>query len=180
MRDAAQPAAAPAKTAEPVRLQFQSLPQTFSELQSMPEAALKTPQATAALTVMALCVWPTNREEAKRMLAFLSGPRTRTNMDWQFIADRFMDGVDYVPRSYFEGATPENDYTPDRPYTLLVYDDPNGPVEENYSSVMLKSGGADSKRKLTLRKKPSTGQYFLWEQYLLSGIRKPVSRDEWA
>ena len=42
------------------------------------------------------------------------------------------------------------------------------------------SGGADSARQIKLRTKPSTGQWFLWEQFLLADIRKPVSADPWA
>ena len=42
----------------------------------------------------------------------------------------------------------------------------------------VKSGGADSPRQVVLRSKPSTGQWFLWDQFLLSGIRKPKSQDE--
>ena len=40
--------------------------------------------------------------------------------------------------------------------------------------------GADSARQIRLRTKPSTGQWFLWEQFLLSDIRVPVSADPWA
>lgn len=161
-------------------LHFEKIPETLEELKALPEADLKTPYASAALTVLALCVWPQDKEESKKMLMFLSGPKQLTPMDWQFISDRFMNGVDYIPRSYFKGAVPENDYTPDQPYTLVVYDDPYTPDDKNYVSVMLQSGGADSKRKVTLRLKPSTGQYFLWDEFLLPGIRTPKSRDEWA
>ncbi|WP_442872029.1 DUF6935 domain-containing protein [Blautia sp.] len=40
--------------------------------------------------------------------------------------------------------------------------------------------GADSPRPLKLRNKPSTGQWFLWEQQLLTGIRIPKEADPWA
>ena len=40
--------------------------------------------------------------------------------------------------------------------------------------------GADSPRPLKLRMKPSTGQWFLWEQQLLAGIRIPKAADPWA
>ncbi len=162
------------------QLQIERLPLNLAELQAMPESDLKNPYATAALTVLALNVWPKDKEEAKKMLTFLSGPKQLTPMDWQFINDRFMNGVDYIPRSYFEGATPDNDYTPYEPFTLTIYDDPYTPDDKSYVSVMLQSGGADSKRKVTLRLKPSTGQYFLWDEFLLPGIRAPKSRDEWA
>jgi hypothetical protein len=53
-------------------------------------------------------------------------------------------------------------------------------AEEGYKKFDVKSGGADSPRQVVLRSKPSTGQWFLWDQFLLSGIRKPKSQDEWA
>ena len=160
--------------------QFNKLPANFDELKAMPEAGLKTPYETAVLTVLALCVWPYYKEESKKMLSFLSGPKQLTPMDWQFISDRFMNGVDYIPRSYFEGSNPDNNYTPDQPYTIVIYDDPYTPADKSYVSVMLQSGGADSKRKITLRFKPSTEQYFLWDEFLLPGIRIPKGQDEWT
>ena len=102
-------------------------------------------------------------------------------MDKQFIADRFRD-KDYVPRSYFEGATPQNNYEPNRPYKLVIAENPysRDQLKDGYLTLHVKSGGADSARQIKLRTKPSTGQWFLWEQFLLADIRKPVSADPWA
>ena len=99
----------------------------------------------------------------------------------QFLADRFRD-KDYVPRSYFSGATPENNYEPSEPYTLTFFENPYSRenFSEGYLTLHIKSGGADSARQIKLRTKPSTGQWFLWEQFLLSDIRKPAAADPWA
>lgn len=156
-----------------------ALPRTLAELQAMPEGRLQSPQHTAALTVAALCLWSENREEAKAMLTYLAGPRGMTGQDWQFINDRFMDGRAYIPRSYFAGATVDNGYTPSLPYVLPMWDDPYT-AEPGYAGVLLQSAGADSKRKVVLRQKPSTGQWFLWQQELLAGIRVPKAEDPWA
>ena len=101
-------------------------------------------------------------------------------MEKQFIRDRFMDGKDYLPRSYFSGAAPENNYQPSEPLTLVFRDRANQPVEKEYRILEISSGGADSPRTVTLRQKPSTGEWFLWDQALLAGIRIPKSQDEWA
>lgn len=53
-------------------------------------------------------------------------------------------------------------------------------MEQGYLTLHIRSGGADSPRQIKLRQKPSTGQWFLWEQFLLSDIRPPVSADPWA
>ena len=159
---------------------FQALPQTLEELKALPQSALRTPEDTAALTVAALCVYPKDPAACYAMLDYLRGPRPLSPMEKQFIRDRFMDGKDYIPRSYFLGAVPENDYTPAQPYTVAVTDSASPIAEAGYKKLDLRSGGADSPRSVLLRTKPSTGQWFLWEQTLLAGIRPPVSQDEWA
>lgn len=159
---------------------FERLPKTLDELKALPEASLDSPYKTAALTVAALCLWPENRDEAWEMLRYISGPREMTPYERQFINDRFTDGKDYIPRSYFDGAVPENDYTPGMPYTLRLFDDVYSHADERYSSVLLVSGGADTPRNITLRAKPSEGKWYLWEQFILVGTREPVSSDPWA
>jgi len=119
--------------------------------------------------------------EAIKMLEFLSGPRGVSAYEKQFIADRFRD-KDYVPRSYFAGATPDNNYEPSTPYTLNIFENPysRDNFNEGYLTLHVNSGGADSARQIKLRTKPSTGEWFLWEQFLLADIRKPVEEDPWA
>ena len=117
------------------------------------------------------------------MLNYLRGPRPLSPMDVSFIKDRFMDGVDYIPRSYLNGTSPDNDYTPNVPYSVTVIE--LSPSREQFSQgylrLYLRSSGADSERFLDLRHKPSTDQWFLWEfGGLLSGIRIPKSKDAWA
>lgn len=157
------------------------MPVNLAQMQAMPEADLKKPENTAALTIAALCVYPVDKEAACEMLNFLHGPKGLSAYDKQFIADRFRD-KDYVPRSYFEGAAPENNYEPKVPYTLNFFENPYSRtnIAEGYLTLHINSGGADSARQIKLRQKPSTGQWFLWEQFLLADVRKPVSADPWA
>ena len=61
-----------------------------------------------------------------------------------------------------------------------MYEQPNSRVDDNLVTLWLKSGGADTERQITLRKKVSTGEWFLWGQNLLVGIREPKSQDPWA
>ena len=162
------------------QITWNQLPKTLEELQALPQADLKTPEGTAALTVAALAVYPTNPEECYRMLDFLRGPRPLSSYERQFIRDRFMDGKDYLMKSFFKGATPNNNYTPDVSYVLEFSDNVAPIAEEGYKRLDIKSGGADTPRPITLRLKPSTGQWFLWDQIILAGIRVPVSQDPWA
>ena len=112
------------------------------------------------------------------MLDFLRGPRPLSVMDKQFIADRFRD-KDYVPRSYFEGATPANNYLPSEPYTVVVSDNPYSYQNESYATLYIRSGGADSLRSVQMRL-AKDGKWYLWEQFLLADIRQPESMNPWA
>lgn len=45
--------------------------------------------------------------------------------------------------------------------------------------LFIRSGGADNPRQIDLRK-AKDGKWYLWEQYILSDIRKPESSNPWA
>ncbi|MBR5310685.1 MAG: hypothetical protein IKU42_06140 [Oscillospiraceae bacterium] len=158
---------------------FDAIPTGFEDFVSLPECSMDTPFKTAALTVLALCFYPKDSELSFKMLDYLRGPRPLSGFDKSFIKDRFMDGKDYVPRSYFSGATPENDYTPAVPYKITVSENPYSYTNEGYAKLLIRSGGADSQREVLLRK-AKDGKWYLWEQYLLSDIRQPESANPWA
>ena len=162
---------------------YENLPSDVSQLQALPEASLNDPFAVASLVVLAFCEYSNNKDAAIAMLNFLKGPESLSPRDIQFIRDRFMDGNDYIARSYFKGATPANNYEPNKPYTIEVEENPysRDQFSEGYLKLFLKSGGADSPREIKLRHKPSTDQWFLWSyEGLLSGIRIPAAKDAWA
>ena len=157
---------------------FADVPSTYEGFTALPQAAMSTPFDTAAMTVIALCAWPLDAELSTRMLNFLRGPRPLSNMDISFIKDRFYD-KDYVPRSYFKGSTPENDYTPQAPYTITVSENPYSYQNKSYATLYIRSGGADNPRQVQLRQ-AKDGKWYLWEQFLLAGIRQPESTNPWA
>lgn len=162
---------------------FDRLPENLDQLKALPGSDLKDPYYTAALTVLALCEFPKDEEACYAMLNYLKGPRPLSQMEKNFINDRFMDGVDYVPRSYLEGTSPDNDYTPTTPYTVIVkeFAHSRDNFGDGYLRLFIRSSGADSERFLDLRYKPSTQQWFLWEfSGILLGIRIPKSTDVWA
>lgn len=158
---------------------FTKLPESVSELQALPEATLDSPFKTAALSLLALCAYGADKATGIEMLNFLKGPRPLSNQEISFLDDRFRDGQWYVPFSYFKGATPENNYTPTEPFTVEISSNPNSAVNEGYMTLWLKSGGADSPRQFSLRMK-GDGRWFLWEQFIMVGIRAPKSQDPWA
>ena len=160
------------------RVVIGDMPENLEQFKALPPAAMTSPFDTAALTVVAFTYYPINKELSLEMLDFLKGPKPLSPMEKQFIADRFLD-KGYVPRSYFEGAKPENDYEPSEPYTIVVSENPYSYQNEGYATLYMTSGGADSPRSVQLRK-AKDGKWYLWEQYLLADIRKPESANPWA
>lgn len=162
-------------------IMLNGLPKTLEELKAMPQAGLNNPEEVAALTVAALALYPENPTETERMLDFLRGPRPLNGIDKQFIRDRFR-GKEYLMRSYFYGSSPENNYIPEMPYRVMISENAysRSQIGEGYLTLYVACSGADSPRPLKLRNKPSTGQWFLWEQQLLTGIRIPQEADPWA
>ncbi len=158
---------------------FTALPTNVAELQALPEASLDSAFKTTALTIAALCRYEQNPDEAIEMLNFLKGPEDVSTYEKQFIRER-MDGKMYKARSFFAGATPQNGYTPSTPYTITVSENPYSFDNENWATLYVTSGGADNPRPIKLRKKPSTGQWFLNDIQCLADIRVPVEEDPWA
>lgn len=160
---------------------FERLPKNLQEMKELEYASLSKPEYAPALFLAAVKAYVIDKEAAYEMIQFLQGPREFTNADKQFIRDRMMDKADYIVESYFKGSTVENNYTPTLPYTVSLTENPYSYSEEGYVKLFLKSAGADSARPIKVRLKPSTGQWFLWEQSsILMGIRVPVSKNPWA
>lgn len=161
-----------------VSVVFAQIPQNQAELAALPQAAMQTPFDTAALFVAAMVVYPHNANEALAMINFLKGPQPLSSYDQQFIADRMRD-KHYLPASYFNGASPQNNYQPTEPYTVVVSENPYSYDEQSYAKLYLQSSGADSPRPIKLRL-AKDGKWYLWEQFLLADIRKPEADNPWA
>ena len=158
---------------------FSALPMSLDDLKALPEASLDSAFKTTALTVLALCRYETDPSAALEMLDFLKGPEQVSTYEKQFIAER-LKGKGYKARSFLAGATPENGYQPTTPYTITVSENPYSFDNENWATLYVTSSGADDPRPIKLRKKPSTGQWFLNDIQCLSDIRLPVAEDPWA
>ena len=169
-------------------LSFDKIPNNLEEMKTLPGdiASLKDPYGVVALAVLAYGVYHKDPDAALEMIKYLRGPRELSEYDKQFIKDRFPKGTpqsEYLMKSYFEGATPDNSYTPSMPLTIKLYENPYSRDQfgEGYLKVFVVSGGADTPRYVTLRTKPSTGEWFLWEESgLLPGIKTAKSADPWA
>lgn len=158
---------------------FDAIPSTLAEFQTLPGTDLSDPFAVCALTIVAMNAYYLNQSEAIEMLNFLKGPQPMSTYETGFFKEHI---TDYLARSYFAGATPQNSYEPTKPYTVEIFAQAHSYDQkgEGYVILHVRSGGADNPRDIKLRTKPSTGQWFMWEQFLLPGIRQPANADPWA
>lgn len=131
----------------------------------------------AALTVLALTRYETNTSECIDMINFLKDSEKLNPYDLQFLRDRILKKP-YVIKSYFKGTSNTNDYTPDTPYEITMFDNQYIYQNEGYAKLYLKSSGADNPRHLVLRQKGD--KWYLWENLLLADIRIPASKDKWV
>ena len=147
---------------------FASLPESLAEMQALPEA------------ILALCAYAADKNIGLEMLNWLRGPRPLNGQEISFLNDRFRDGKTYLPFTYFVGATPDNNYTPSQPYTIIIESNHVSGEEKDYMKLFIPCGGADDPRPIKMRQRGSDGKWFLWEQYLLAGVRTPKEADPWA
>ena len=155
---------------------FAYQPKSVEALKLLPEADLKDPFGTAALTLLAMLEYDENPEKAIEMLNFLRGPEPLSVLDHQFLKDR-LEGKGYIARSYFVGANIENGYKCDEPLMVTIFDLPYSYEHESYVRLFVKSNGADTPREIMLKQKDN--QFFLWENMLMSDVRTPAELEPW-
>ncbi len=157
---------------------FENLPNNVDELKNLSSHDLTNPHFTAAGFILCLKRYVENVDDAVTMINYLKGPVDLDAHDLSFLKDR-LRGKEYLPDSYFIGAVPDNNYTPNSPFEIEIIDDHTSFKEDGYVKLYIKSGGADSKRPITLRKKGD--EYFVWEySSILLSIVLPKKDDAWA
>lgn len=166
-----------------MQITIEHIPESLEQFKATMAAFLpkSEPEAVCAAFLCALALYTVDKEAGTAAMDLLRGPRPMMPYDVQFLRDR-LRGKEYLPLAYFEGATPENNYTPEKPYRLSILPDPRPQdTEPGYLRMFLKTAGADASRPVKLRQKPSTGEWFLWEySSILSGIRIPATQDPWV
>ena len=140
---------------------FNRLPQNVSGLK---ELALEIPQTefrnVAAMYLVSLLRYADSEQDGLEMIDWLRGSaRPQTNFEKSFIKDR-LSGKKYLPRAYFEGAVPENNYTPDKPLKVTLTTDA-APPPAGYHYCHFFTSGADAERRIVLFE--TNGLNYLWE-----------------
>ena len=161
-----------------IQVTYHQLPQNQADMEAIvAEYGREDERRVCAYFHAALVRYPESAEDCFDMLDVLRGPQPMSDSEKAFMKERFSDKL-YLPRTYFEGATPKNEYQPDEPWSIIIYDDPVRPPD-GYAYTMVESGGADNKRRIVMRIKD--GNHYLWEYNgALLSVRLPASEDPWV
>ena len=161
-----------------IQVTYHQLPQNQADMEAIvAEYGREDERRVCAYFHAALVRYPESAEDCFDMLDVLRGPQPMSDAEKLFMKERFSDKL-YLPRTYFEGARPKNEYQPDEPWAIIIYDDPVRPPD-GYAYTMVASGGADNKRRIVMRIKD--GQNYLWEYNgALLSVRLPASEDPWV
>lgn len=131
--------------------------------------------------VFTLARFEDDRDASKQMLEYINGPEDVSDFDIDFMKNQ-IEQYPYVMRSYFDNTSPEENYEV-KEVSITIKENLYSRNEEGYVKLWLHSSGADSERSVMLRKKESTGEWFLFSDTykgLMAGIRIPASADKWS
>ena len=164
-----------------MRLNYEKM---YNNVDEIKQIERNDPFVVAGLVVHAITAYSKDKEKSIEMIQYLMDKDIQpiSNLLIQEINDSMMDKKDYIGKSYFVGATPDNNYEPSIPLSIDVEENPHSYETEGYVRLFLKSGGADNLRPITLRK-TKDGRYLLFSDTvrgLLAGIRIPESENPWA
>lgn len=156
---------------------FHTMPQNAADIQALvDEFGLSDRHNTTAFFMAAYVRYAENADDGLAMVDVLKGPQPLSDSEKAFFKERLSDKK-YLPKSYFEGAKPENNYEPDSPWTIVVSDEAVS-APEGYSYTTVSSGGADNPRRVCLRIKGDN--HYLWEfNGVFLSIRLPAEEDPW-
>ena len=162
---------------------IETIPASLDELKKLSICDLTVPANVVAMTIIAYNVYTVDKEAGKEIYDFLRGPSPLSAQDISFLNDRVMANGEYLPRSYFEGATPDNNYTPNEPGVIKVKLGAHSKdqYDQGYLTLYVHSGGGDNDRPVTLRKKESTGEWFIFQDAgIYMSIRPAKEANPWA
>ena len=168
-------------------IEVSRLPQDVEDFVALRDQVATTPQGGAAMLVIALLLYAKNEDLGRQCLTVAAdrdrlqeGPGGYRNWELRARDMRLIDmqikAMPHLPRSYIQGATPENGYRlPDPPYRFRF--DPNpygGDPAAGLFKAFLECSGASNPRPVMLRRNDKG----LWKgcewSSLIVGIREPV------
>jgi len=167
---------------------FESMPSDYNEFIALTKDKMYEPEETAALFILALRVYAVDKELGLKMISFLRNEEELNPMEIKKLLNEPFEETTYLAISYFKGSTPENSYTPIRPYTVVIKNDNLRNINKNLKTLYIGCGGTSQYRPITLKKisrKALKGKKFdddVWfvNDYssIVLGIKKPAQTEK--
>lgn len=151
-------------------VEFNAFPKNLDEWKQMQEVLGSEPQGAAALQVMAFELYRNNRTDGEEALR-LNNTQTNYNSTVERLheimgKDQFY-ARPYIAWAMLDGATPENGYTVEPPYSIKMKVDPNKKYQESQMLhgtviyLLIDSKGWDTNWRGVEVVKPEGSKYFV-------------------
>ncbi|MBR5341436.1 MAG: hypothetical protein IK151_05875 [Erysipelotrichaceae bacterium] len=159
-----------------VSITFPKIPQDLAEFRSIDRKGDNGRFVTMALLICAYKNWTLDNEDlcAEMMKELMNSPtagNSYSNFTRSFVKERMMQNNKwkFIADAYFDGAAPNNGYTPSVPLTITLREYPYLPQTSTYYGKELKVDrivsdfkGADSERSIQVYEDPTDGKWYIW------------------
>lgn len=157
-------------------IEFLALPKNVEDLKLIDRSGDNGKFVVVALLLASLKTWKKEDEETcsemmKELLNSPTVPNNYSNFTKSFVKDRMLQNnkYDFLADAYFDGANPDNGYTPNNPLSITLREypyatqlstmyGPNIYVEKIVSDFK----GADSERSVSVYKDPKDQKWYIW------------------
>ena len=175
------------------RYVFQVLPQNAAQLKTIDRSGEEGKYLVLALLPACFKMWtPQNPEVCYDMMKVLMNSPTLAstppfnNFTKDFVRARMMQNGKwaYIGNAYYEGAAPQNGYTPNQPYAITVREYVYAPQistiygkQLSVEKVVIEFAGADTERQLSVYQDPQDHQWYIWsDSYggFLADVKTPM------
>ena len=172
-------------------IEFLALPKNVEDLKLIDRSGDNGKFVVVALLLASLKTWKKEDEETcsemmKELLNSPTVPNNYSNFTKSFVKDRMLqnDKYDFLADAYFDGANPDNGYTPNNPLSITLREYPYAPqLSTMYGpniyveKIVSDFKGADSERSVSVYKDPKDNKWYIWSdsyKSLLVDIKTPV------
>ena len=172
-------------------IEFLALPKNVEDLKLIDRSGDNGKFVVVALLLASLKTWKKEDEETcsemmKELLNSPTVPNNYSNFTKSFVKDRMLqnDKYDFLANAYFDGANPDNGYTPNNPLSITLREYPYAPqLSTMYGpniyveKIVSDFKGADSERSVSVYKDPKDNKWYIWSdsyKSLLVDIKTPV------
>ncbi len=157
-------------------IEFLALPKNVEDLKLIDRSGDNGKFVVVALLLASLKTWKKEDEETcsemmKELLNSPTVPNNYSNFTKSFVKDRMLqnDKYNFLANAYFDGANPDNGYTPNNPLSITLREYPYAPqLSTMYGpniyveKIVSDFKGADSERSVSVYKDPKDNKWYIW------------------